>query len=152
MTSEHFVFADEWLLPAPAQRVYAVLADPLRYPRWWPQVRSAISLDADRGHTTVRSLLPYTMHLTVTRERVDPAAGVLRARLSGDLDGWCAWQVSEEAGGFTRARFDQEVLVTPWVVRLWARWARELALANHRAMMRGGERGLTAYLAGRPTG
>ncbi|MEI2766389.1 MAG: SRPBCC family protein [Dermatophilaceae bacterium] len=148
-TSEHFVLADEWLLNAPTARVYAVLADPSRYPTWWPQVRSAVPLDADRGHATVRALLPYTMHLTVTRESVDPDAGLLRARLSGDLDGWCSWRVTPSASGFTRARFDQQVRVTPWVMRLWARWARDLALANHRAMMRGGERGLEAYLAGR---
>lgn len=149
MNTDHFVFADEWLLSAPPDRVYAVLADPLRYPQWWPQVRSAVRIDADTGRAAVRSLLPYTMQLTVTREVVDRQAGLLRARLGGDLEGWSSWQVSPESGGFTRARFDQEVLVTPWIVRMWARWAREIALANHRAMMRGGERGLAAYLAGR---
>ena len=30
-----YEFVDEWLVPAPAEAVYALLSCPREYPRWW---------------------------------------------------------------------------------------------------------------------
>ncbi|MEU6667809.1 SRPBCC family protein [Streptomyces sp. NPDC046727] len=145
MDRNHYRFRSVWSLPAPPAAVYAALARAEDYPRWWPQVRAVTRLDDDTGVITIRSLLPYGLTCTVRRTLRDPAAGVLEAELSGDIDGWARWTVTADGPG-TLARYDQEVEVTKALLRLLAVPGRPLFRLNHRLMMRAGRRGLLRRL------
>ncbi|MZE77914.1 polyketide cyclase, partial [Streptomyces sp. SID5475] len=75
---------------------------------------------------------------------------VLETALSGDLEGWARWTVAARAGdsgGGSRALFEQEVTVRRRLLRALAVPGRPLFRANHRLMMRSGQRGLRARLA-----
>ena len=139
-------FDNLWRLPAPREQVYAALADVDGYDHWWPQIREIHRIDADSGRVRIRSLLPYTLDLVLTRAVQDEALGILRVDLDGDLRGWCAWQLAAEGAG-TCARFSEEVEVTPPLLRRAPLVTRPLLRGNHAHMMRSGERGLRAYLA-----
>lgn len=138
-------FRSQWRLPAAPERVYAVLADVERYPTWWPQVRRARRIDAASGELTCRSLFPYDLTFVMRREVEDAEALVLRARLSGDLDGTSQWTVAPAAGGAV-AVFDEHVAVGSSTLRAAGRVLRPALRFNHDLMMRAGERGLRHHL------
>jgi hypothetical protein len=145
-------FRSLWTLPVPPDAVYGALERVEDYPLWWPQVRRVVRHDDTSGVLRVRSLLPYDLTFTVRAVRRDQAAGVLRSRVDGDIDGWAGWTVTA-AGPGTLARFDQVVEVRKALLRRFAVPGRPLFVANHRLMMRAGRRGLLAHLGGaRPDG
>ncbi|MFF7191072.1 SRPBCC family protein [Streptomyces sp. NPDC008222] len=145
MDPNRYRFRSLWPLPAPPAAVYAVLERAEEYPRWWRQVREVIRLDDTTDIVRVRSLLPYDITFTAREVRRDPAAGILEAALSGDLQGWARWTVTAAAAG-TLARYDQEVEVTKPLLRRWAVPGRPVFRVNHWLMMRAGHRGLLAHL------
>lgn len=148
MTAPHFTFHHEWVLDAPREAVVAALADPEGYPRWWAQVRGVERLDETSGRARIRSALPMTLHLVLTREIEDREGGHLRVRLDGDLDGWAGWTVVDDPRGGVRATFDQEVRVASRLSRA-ATLAPAVLRANHAWMMRQGRSGLARYLTRR---
>ncbi len=143
-----FTFTDTWYVPADVDAVVAALADIERYPEWWPQVRSVTRLDERSGRGVVRSLLPLVLHLVLTREVEDHAAGHLRVAISGDLRGHAEWRVVAVAKG-AEARFEQSVRVATRLERM-ATLVPWLLRANHAWMMRQGRRGLARWLTPRP--
>ncbi|MFE7032284.1 SRPBCC family protein [Streptomyces sp. NPDC057621] len=147
----HYRFRSLWILAAPPDDVYAALADPERYPRWWPQVREVTRVDESKGVIRIRSVLPYDLVLTAREVRRDRAAGVLEIAMTGDMDGWARWTVTADGtddGPGTRAQYDQEVHVTKPLLRRFAVPGRPVFRANHALMMRAGRRGLAAHLRG----
>jgi uncharacterized protein YndB with AHSA1/START domain len=141
-----FVFRSEWAqLPAPPERVYAVLAAVDDYPRWWPQVRRARTLDETSGELTCRSLLPYDLVFVMHQELEDPDSLVLRARMTGDLNGTSQWTIAADGDG-ARAVFDEDVSVGSGLLRAAGRLFRPALKFNHDRMMRAGETGLRAHL------
>jgi hypothetical protein len=158
-----FRFRHVWHVPADPATTFAALADVERYPLWWPQIRGIRRIDERSGHAYVRSMLPYTLDLLLTREVEDQAAGVLRVRLGGDLEGWSEFRVSTDesvAGTTTRsggngtpprpatiADYRQEASVTAAGLEHFVPLAAPLLTLNHTWMMRSGERGLTRWLA-----
>lgn len=147
MPSAPFVFEHRWILPAQPEEVVRVLADIEHYPRWWPQVRAVERVDADTGRARIRSLLPLTLHVVLTREIEDREGGVLRVGLSGDLIGRARWVVGPDAGGAV-AVFEQEARVAARLERA-ATLAPVVLRANHAWMMRQGRRGLARELTPR---
>ena len=141
-----FAFRHTWVLPADVATTYAALADVEAYPLWWPQVRRADRVDEDSGRACVRSLLPWTLDLLLTREVEDPVGRVLRARISGDLRGWSQWRLEPDDGG-TLAHYAQEATVTSSAVAPFAPLVGPVLRANHAWMMRCGELGLRVHLA-----
>lgn len=157
-------------MAAPPERVYAALATLGEYPTWWPQVRSVEQVTQETAVVRIRSVLPYTLQLVLTREVEDRAMGLLRVRIRGDLSGWSQWEVLRagvasrqpdrapgdsdghpgERGAASVARFTEQVEVTG-ALRPVARPAAVLLRANHRAMMHAGARGLDRLLAERPS-
>nr|WP_237695047.1 SRPBCC family protein [Streptomyces sp. SID5468] len=133
-------------MPADPAAVYAVLADVEHYPAWWPQVREVRRIDETSGTLRIRSLLPYDLTVTLRQDRRDPVAGVLRARLSGDMDGVATWRLTADRDG-TLVRFEQHVVVAKPLLRRLAVPGRPFFRANHALMMRAGRRGLRAALA-----
>ncbi len=142
-----FVFHHAWRVPATPERVVAVLADIDGYPRWWPQVRSVERIDGASGRGRIRSLLPVTMELVLTREIEDREGGRLRVALDGDLTGWAEWTVTG-TGAWSCATFDQEVRVAARLHRA-ATLAPFVLRANHAWMMRQGRRGLAREITPR---
>lgn len=129
--------------------MYAALAAPDDYPSWWPQVRSVQRVDERSGWAVVRSLAPYSLRLLLTERVQDEPAGVLEVEVAGDLVGWCRWTVQPDSrGSGTVAVFEQQVDVAGRRLGVAAVVARPLLVGNHSWMMRGGERGLTAWLTG----
>jgi hypothetical protein len=141
-------FRERWTLAAPAETVYEVLVDLPSYPHWWPQVLSVEQLDDDSAHVVCRSALPYLLRFDALRGREDRDAGVLEARLVGDLLGWSRWTVAA-AGAGTELLYEQQVSTPKTVLKRLALVARPLLLANHAWMMRGGRHGLEARLGQR---
>ncbi|RII18638.1 Polyketide cyclase / dehydrase and lipid transport [Streptomyces sp. YIM 130001] len=142
----HYRFRSVWVLPAAPEQVFAVLERAEEYPYWWPQVREVRPLDRVTGTARFRSLLPYDLLVTGREQLRDPAAGQLGIAMSGDLVGWARWTVTGR-GTVTRALFEQEVEVRRPLMRRFAVPGRPVFLLNHAAMMRGGRRGLTEWLA-----
>ncbi len=152
----HFDLVSHWRLAAPVDRVWAALADPDNWPRWWPYVRSVRLLRAAGadGHGSVRlfhwaTRLPYDVRIeiesieSVRHERI-------RGRSRGQLRGEGIWLL--HAGHDVGGSFTDVTYV--WRVNLGARWMRWTAplLAplfrwNHNGVMRAGQQGLADYLA-----
>jgi ribosome-associated toxin RatA of RatAB toxin-antitoxin module len=140
-----FVFRTQWSVPAPPQHVYTALADVESYPRWWPQVRGARRLDETSGELTCRSLLPYDLVFVMHQELEDAENFVLRARMTGDLNGTSQWTITP-AGDGSSAIFDEDVTVGSALLRAAGRLFRPALKFNHDLMMRAGEKGLRAHL------
>jgi ribosome-associated toxin RatA of RatAB toxin-antitoxin module len=140
-----FVFRSTWTVPATPQRVYDVLADVESYPQWWPQVRRARRLGESSGELTCRSLLPYDLVFVMHQELEDPDSLVLRARMTGDLNGTSQWTIAPDGDG-ARAIFDEDVSVGSGLLRAAGRLFRPALKFNHDRMMRAGEKGLRAHL------
>lgn len=140
-------FVTVWDIPAPPERVYAVLGDPRGYPVWWPEIREVRQLDDRTGMMRFRSMLPYELRVVAHEVRQDPAAGVLEARLTGDLDGLTRWTVTGRGDGHAVAVFEEEVEVHRPLMRLLALPGRPAFRLNHAFMMRRGRKGLTHYLS-----
>jgi len=141
----HYVFRSEWRLKAPADEVYATLADVESYPKWWRQVRAARWLDDRSGELTCRSLLPYDLTFVIERDIEDPVARVLRGQLTGDLNGTSQWTISGD-GDEALAVFDEDVTVGRGMLRAAGLVARPALTFNHGLMMRSGEAGLRRHL------
>lgn len=140
-----FTFEDHWEIAAAPGRVFEMLARPEGYPTWWPEVRSATRIDADSGRVAIRSTLPYTLTLVLTREAEDARQGLLRVRIDGDLAGWASYRVSATPSG-ARADYHQVTSVQVSWLRPLVPVLRPLLAANHAAMMRSGRAGLSRVL------
>lgn len=142
-----YQFRSEWHLSAPPDDVFRALAELDDYPSWWPEVRTVRRLSDDTRQLTCRSVLPYDLEFTARKSKSDRQAGILEARLNGDLEGFSRWTITASPGG-TLAVFDEEVIVNKGPLRRLAPIARPAFQGNHRLMMSHGRRGLNAYLAG----
>ncbi|NYJ02510.1 hypothetical protein HNR19_003208 [Nocardioides thalensis] len=137
-----YSFSASWVTPASMAEVASVVSDLERYPEWWPQVRAVAKIDDDTARVLCRAALPYTLDLVL--HAVSREAPVLEVALSGDLDGWVRWTLSEADGG-TRTEFEQEVAArgalaaASYVARPLLRW-------NHDRMMAGCRAGLERRL------
>lgn len=147
--STRYRFEHAWSLPARRDVLFDLLADVSGYPSWWPQVRAVARLDEDTAHVVVRSVLPYSLDLTLVRAVEDADAGVLEARLHGQLEGWSRWSMSQ-TGSSTWLRYEQEVTGRGRLMELGSRVARPLLVANHDAMMRAGRDGLLDLVRAQP--
>jgi carbon monoxide dehydrogenase subunit G len=134
-----FLFRRTWEVAAAPEVVAEVLRDLERYPEWWPQVRAVAKIDDDTARVLCRSVLPYTLDLVLHAE--ERSGERLRTRISGDLTGWSAFQLSPGGAG-TRLVYEQEVVVARRRLAAAARVLRPLLRWNHERMMQGCEDGL----------
>ena len=151
MELNRYTFRSAWRTQAPMATTFTVLEDLARYPAWWPEVRHVATLREGAFELTCRSLLPYDLSFVSVQERTDRVAGVLQARLSGDLEGFSSWTITTD-GHATTAVFEEEVTATKPLLRRLAPVARPAFRANHALMMRHGRAGLQVYLAGYAAG
>jgi Polyketide cyclase / dehydrase and lipid transport len=126
-----YSFGGSWYVAAPMADVRDAIIDLEHYPEWWPQVRAVASLGPDDAWVVCRSALPYTLDLVL--HAVSREVPVLEVAVSGDLDGFVRWRLSEEPSG-TRMVLEQEVTVSgllgvaSYALRPVLRW-------NHHRMM-----------------
>ncbi|MFJ7215733.1 SRPBCC family protein [Amycolatopsis sp. NPDC098790] len=147
MTGARYRFSSTWLLPGTApERVFGAVTDLAGYPRWWSDVREVRRVDDDTAELICRSRLPFRLVVRMHRDHQDERAGLLRVRLSGDLDGVLSGAV-RAAGAGTLLRITQDVQARKELLRRLDAVARPIFRANHALMMRRGHRGLSAYLA-----
>ena len=132
-------------MPGSVGQVYDVIADIAGYPTWWPQVRAIAKVDDSTARIVIRSFLPYSLECELESVVQDRAAGILEARLRGDIDGWSRWTLTQD-GDQTTMHFEQVVDTPHWPLRaaLWMRWLPEF---NHEWMMKRGEIALRRHLA-----
>lgn len=141
-----YEFSCTWAVPAPLDVLYSTLERLDLYPQWWRQVKVAERIDDDTCRVVVQSRLPFSIRITAHRSRADADAGVLEARLSGDLVGFSRWVLTPAPDGGTLLAFSEEVEAARPLLRRLA-FARPLFEINHRMMMRAGERGLRKQLS-----
>lgn len=147
MTGGRYRFSSRWLLPGTApEQVFGAVTDLAGYPRWWSDVRTVRRVDDDTAELICRSRLPFRLVVRMHRDHQDERAGLMRVRLSGDLDGVLAGAV-RAAGAGTLLEITQDVQARKELLRRLDTVARPLFRANHALMMRRGHRGLSAYLA-----
>ncbi|SDM41522.1 Polyketide cyclase / dehydrase and lipid transport [Lentzea albidocapillata subsp. violacea] len=138
-------FRSVWHVDASPADVYEVLSDIANYPLWWREVRRATKIDDETGELRCRSFLPFDLVVQVRHSIRNQQAGLLRATLSGDLEGYASWEIIGRDGG-TDLLFDQEVVVNKALLRRLVLIAKPFFRGNHDVMMRGGFKGLKAAL------
>lgn len=143
MTS--YSFHSSWLVLATPAEVADVAVDLARYPQWWPQVRAVARLGPDAARVLVRAALPWTLDLMLESVSQEPPR--LEVALSGDVDGWVRWHLTEVVGG-TRCDHTQEVTVRGALAVASVVGRSALAWNHHRAMV-GCERGMRGEVAAR---
>ncbi|MET8518943.1 SRPBCC family protein [Nocardioides sp. NPDC004968] len=135
-----YVFRETWVIPSPPEAVRAMLVDLERYPEWWPQVRAVVKLGEDDALLVCRSALPYDLEIVL--HAVSRDLPTLEVGLGGDLDGFARWTLTPAPGG-SRMVFEQEVAVRG-LLGVASMLLRPVLTWNHRQMMRGCRRGLSA--------
>jgi uncharacterized protein YndB with AHSA1/START domain len=156
MPSNNFHFVERWEVPAPRERVYAVLSDGKLLPDWWRDVcLEAESLDSgearvgSRVRVTTRGALPYRLRFVVAATELSPDRTV-EVTTQGDLRGvWRAELSDLPNGQGTRVDIDWRVTLERPLIRFVSPLLRWLLGWNHNWTSPRGEAGLTAYLASR---
>ncbi|MCG8925663.1 SRPBCC family protein [Lentzea sp. CC55] len=145
MSLNRYRFRSVWHVDASPADVYEVLSDIANYPVWWPEIRKATKIDDESGELRCRSFLPFDLVVQVKHSIRNQQAGLLRATLSGDLEGYASWEITGRDGG-TDLVFDQEVVVNKVLLRRLVLIAKPFLRGNHDLMMRGGFKGLKQVL------
>lgn len=144
-------FLSAWLLAAPRQDCWDVLADVLGWPRWWSGVQGVEELAAGDGRRVGsvhrvrwRAAVGYAVEMEFTVDAVKEP-GLMRGRSSGQLEGSGVWRLMEQ-DGVTAVLYEWDVRSThPWMNAL-APVARPLFARSHDRLMRQGGEGLARRL------
>jgi len=132
-------FRSSFVVPAPRDRVQALLVDLEGYPSWWPQVRAVARLGDDDALVVCRSALPYSLHLHL--HAVHRLPDLLETTIDGDLVGVVRWRLADHPSG-TKLDFEQDVRVAGRFLTIGSYAVRPLLRWNHERMMAGCEEGL----------
>lgn len=140
-----YAFLSTWLLQAPRQMVWDVIADAEAWPEWWPGVTSSVELDrgderrvGSRHRVAWRGLLPYTVKFEFEVDALEEPSR-MAGRATGDLNGTGVWRLYEERG-VTAVTYDWRVRTERAWMNTLAPVARPVFAWNHNwVMARGGE-------------
>lgn len=154
MSARRYTLTSVWSLDAPVARCWDVLADPgMTWPHWWPGVSAvdvaptAEGLAGSAATLRFRSRFGYALRIALVVEDACVHRWV-RVLAAGDLVGTGFVTLDAPAAGATEIRVRWDVATT----RAWMNVAAPLLArgfaASHASVMRAGERGLAAYLAG----
>jgi uncharacterized protein YndB with AHSA1/START domain len=138
-------FLSTWLLEAPRQDVWDVIADAEAWPEWWPGVTATVETRrgderrvGSRHRVRWRSLVPYAVEFEFEVDTVDEPL-YMAGRATGDLEGTGVWRLYEERG-VTAVTYDWRVRTALAWMNAVAPIARPVFEWNHRwVMARGGE-------------
>jgi len=143
----HYVFRSVWHVDASKADLIPVLDDLPTYPAWWPEIREVRLVGDRRCEVVAKSFLPYELRFVSEADPPDVDAGIIDARLSGDMEGTVKWTVTDSGEGATLV-YDQEVSTHKRLLDVLAPVARPGFKFNHSLMMRHGQAGLRTYMAG----
>ena len=144
--SPPFHFEDRWSAAADADAVWAILERVEQWPQWWPGLSEAEPVDdrvapGSRARLLVRTPIGTGLRFIIEAEQVR-APHMISFSAHGDLRGHGIWTLSQHHERATE-------IESLWFVtstRLPIRMLRPLSGLMHTAVMRAGERGLTARL------
>ena len=150
-----YCFTSTWYLDAPRLQVWAELAEPGGWQRWWPGLKSVRALAPGdfrgvgaRWRLRWRGRLPHTLDLEIRIIEVEPGRW-LTGVVSGGLVGWGRWSLEDDPGsdGATVVCFDWRVDgPEPWMHPL-APALRPWFRRNFHGLMAAGRDGLARHLA-----
>jgi uncharacterized protein YndB with AHSA1/START domain len=138
-------FLTTWLLAAPRQAAWDVLADVEAWPDWWPAVAAATELDpgdetrvGSRYRVRWRAPIGYSVEFDFTVDEVDEPRR-MAGRSSGDLEGVGVWRLSEQDGAVA-VIYEWDVATTKAWMNALGPLPRPLFRWSHdRVMAAGGE-------------
>jgi hypothetical protein len=149
----NYYFLTRWRVKASAEEVFAIISDPLEYPRWWPAVylETADVVAGQAGgvgrrvrlHT--RGWLPYTLRWEseVTEVRRPQRLAI---RATGDFNGRGIWSLVED-GEYCDVTFDWKLIAEKPLLAALSFALKPAFEANHRWAMARGEESLRLELA-----
>ena len=145
----HYSFSSRWHITAPQEQVWSVFEDLLTAEDpfvWWP------GMDAERRggediHVSAGSPFGYTLRFRLHHLVPTPMTQVT-LRSDGDLDGTASMRLSPVDDANSAIDVSWDVDVTPRWMRMSRFALRPVFVLAHDAVMRAGERGLNAWLAG----
>jgi hypothetical protein len=150
-----FTLTTCWQVAATVEEVAAILAEPERFPDWWPEVYLSVAeLDPGGPDGTGRTValhtrgrLPYTLRWQArVVESRRPRGWTVEA--TGDLVGRGTWRL-EQRGDIADITYDWRVAVEKPLLKPLAPLLRPLYAANHRWAMARGLEGLQRELEAR---
>ena len=147
-----YVFLDEWDVDAPAEVVFAALADARTYPDWWRPVYISVEADGppEVGRVSeqhFKGRLPYTLRTRSTITRME-SPREFEVSVVGDLTGRGTWTLTPHDGG-VHVRFDWRVIADRPLLRYLTPVLRPLFRWNHNWSVRRAIEGLEPYARGR---
>jgi uncharacterized protein YndB with AHSA1/START domain len=150
--AREYVFADEWVVEAPQEAVFAALADARTYPEWWKPVYIEVEGNSEpaSGCTTrqhFKGRLPYTLRTTSEIVAFEPPNS-FSVRVVGDLTGSGTWTLTPQEGGRVHVRFDWTVFADRPLLRYLTPVLRPIFRYNHNWSVRRAIEGLEPYARG----
>jgi uncharacterized protein YndB with AHSA1/START domain len=146
MASE-YVFVDEWVVAAPAEVVYEVIADARTYPDWWKPVYLAVEGSRTETEHHFKGKLPYTLKMRARMVHEDPPRQ-FEVSVDGDLRGKGVWTFTPIDGG-TRVRWDWIVFADRPLLRYLTPVLKPLFRWNHNWAVARAREGLEPYARSR---
>lgn len=147
-------FLTTWILAAPRQELWDVLADVLSWPQWWRGVEAASEVDGGderrvgscyrvRWHGS----LPYRVELEFAVETVREPL-LMAGRSYGDIAGSGSWRLFEQ-DGVSAVTYEWEVHPTRAWMKALTPVGRPVFRAEHDRLMRAGGEGLARRVGAR---
>jgi hypothetical protein len=144
--TNRYHFISRWRFQAAAEDIFAILSEPLEYPRWWPSVYLAARVVAPgRIRVLTRGWLPYKLRWEAQTEGTCPPER-LAVRTTGDLIGKGVWSVVQD-GENADVTFDWHVTAEKPILRYLSFVLGTAFEANHRWAMEQGRKSLELELA-----
>jgi hypothetical protein len=150
-----FTLVSDWSVEATIEEVAAILAEPERFPDWWPEVYLGVEVldpggPGGIGRTVAvhsRGWLPYTLRWVGRLVAADrPHGWTIEA--TGDLVGRGVWRL-EQHGPRAEIRYDWQVRTEKPILRRLSPVLKPAFAANHRWAMARGLEGLKRELVRR---
>ncbi len=150
----HYMFETEWVVTAPIDEVFDVIAHPEAYAEWWPHVKDSRLLDegGDSGigrsaAYSIQSPLGYTMRFELKAIEVEQPHRV-KALVRGDLIGTGTHYLESRPEG-TLVRLHWYVSTTKRWMNVIAPVARPAFAFAHKYVMYEGCRAMAKRLGAR---
>lgn len=151
--SNQYHFITRWRVKGTAEEVFAILGQPVEYPRWWPSVYLMVrelvpgNLDGEgrRMRLVTKGWLPYQLRWgasTIESRRPNR----ISVQATGDFEGRGIWSIMED-GAFTDITFDWKLSAEKPLLRYLSPLLRPAFEANHRWAMEQGRKSLELELA-----
>jgi uncharacterized protein YndB with AHSA1/START domain len=144
--TNRYHFISRWRFQAAAQDIFAILTEPLEYPRWWPSVYlAAREVAPGRVRVLTRGWLPYKLRWEAQTVGTRPPERIA-VRASGDFTGKGVWSVVQD-GEYADVTFDWKLTAEKPLLRYLSFVLRPAFEANHRWAMEQGRKSLELELA-----